>query len=131
VSIIGPGELLATNKGSGYFIVVENSPNITIKSVSINGNNLKSLGIDIHNSPDGILEEVKIKNIFGDKNNWSAGVRLRKNNNNFRINKVELLNIKSSTNAAVGIFIMSYENEGFSENVRIENSLLQDINSPR
>src|SRR5699024_2285328 len=28
-------------------------------------------------------------------------------------------------------FIMSYENEGFSENVRIENSLLQDINSPR
>lgn len=130
LTITGEGVLIASESTRQYFIVIRDSPFICIEGITIDGENNRSLGLDIHDSPNGEINNVKVTNIRGEKNDWSAAIRLRKNNSQFTISNSEITNISSNRNASVGVFLMSYEEEEFSENVVIKNLKIINIDSP-
>lgn len=129
LTITGGGTLAASTTGRRYFVVIRESPGIKINNIIIDGKSNTNLGIDVYDSPNGKFENVRIKNIKGKNTNWSAGIRLRQNNSDFKILNSKIENITSEIKAAIGIWISTMANEQPSHNVVVDGTEISYISS--
>ena len=129
--IIGEGRFIASHaKNHDYFIIIKNCPNIKISGISLNCSNLRNVGLDIYESPNGYLSDMIVENVMGKDNNWASAIILRQKNHFFCIDSLKVDNVCSLQNSAIGIWMFLQLNQEESKNVSIHNVEISNINSP-